>query len=74
MIKDVEIVILFKTRTRNEVRVSFRSKGKIDVCRLARFFGGGGHRTASGCTIRGDLRLVKRLVLAQAKELIRKVK
>ncbi len=37
------------------VRVSFRSKGRVDVDRIARQFGGGGHRAASGCTVQGTL-------------------
>lgn len=35
-------------------RVSLRSKGALDVHQVAQQFGGGGHRAASGCTMRGD--------------------
>ncbi|MEM1347863.1 MAG: bifunctional oligoribonuclease/PAP phosphatase NrnA [Myxococcota bacterium] len=35
-------------------KVSFRSRGSVDVGDLARRFGGGGHRNAAGCTIEGD--------------------
>ena len=38
-----------------EFRLSFRSKSKIDVARIAESFGGGGHRAASGCTLPGPL-------------------
>jgi phosphoesterase RecJ-like protein len=38
-----------------EFRLSLRSKGDIDVSRVAEGFGGGGHRNASGCTLRGTL-------------------
>ena len=34
-------------------RCSLRSKGAIDVARIAEAFGGGGHRNASGCTLPG---------------------
>jgi phosphoesterase RecJ-like protein len=36
-------------------RLSIRSKGKVDVAQIAESFGGGGHRSASGCTLDGPL-------------------
>jgi phosphoesterase RecJ-like protein len=47
-IKGVEVGVLLKERE-NGVKVSLRSKGKIDVESIAKKFGGGGHREASGC-------------------------
>jgi phosphoesterase RecJ-like protein len=38
-----------------QFRLSLRSKGALDVSRVAEQFGGGGHRNASGCTIDGTL-------------------
>ncbi|MBA2380122.1 MAG: bifunctional oligoribonuclease/PAP phosphatase NrnA [Blastocatellia bacterium] len=35
-------------------RVSVRSKGSINVARVAEQFGGGGHRNAAGLTVSGD--------------------
>lgn len=37
------------------VRVSFRSKGGVDVGAVAARFGGGGHRAAAGCFLPGSL-------------------
>jgi bifunctional oligoribonuclease and PAP phosphatase NrnA len=37
------------------VRLSLRSKGRLDVARIAAGFGGGGHRHAGGCTLEGPL-------------------
>jgi bifunctional oligoribonuclease and PAP phosphatase NrnA len=34
--------------------VSFRSRGNVDVSRIATQFGGGGHRNAAGCTVPGS--------------------
>ncbi len=34
-------------------RASLRSKGKLDVAAVAEIFGGGGHHSASGCTLAG---------------------
>lgn len=38
----------------NEYRVSLRSKGDINVARVAEQFGGGGHRNAAGLRVTGD--------------------
>lgn len=69
-IKGVEVVALFKENlgVKNEIRVNFRSQGKVDVNKIAQFFGGGGHKTASGATVRGKLDDVRRRVLAKIKE------
>lgn len=47
-IKGVEVGVLFKER-KNGIKVSLRSKGNVDVENIAKKFGGGGHREASGC-------------------------
>ncbi len=48
--------VLLKEKTNPPaIKVSFRSKGNYDVNQVARVFGGGGHRNASGCTILQDL-------------------
>lgn len=49
-IKNIELAALFTERD-NVVRISFRSKGKMDVNNFARIhFNGGGHKNASGAT------------------------
>jgi len=47
-IKESEIVFLMKEKE-DGIKVSLRSKEKFDVEKLARKFGGGGHKKASGC-------------------------
>jgi phosphoesterase RecJ-like protein len=44
-------------------RISFRSKNKVDVNRVAKALGGGGHARAAGCILQGDLAHVKRRIL-----------
>jgi len=67
-IDGVEIAILFReTGTDEKVKVSFRSKGKVDVNKLAAVFGGGGHPTASGCSVFGKPEDVEKKVIDQAK-------
>lgn len=69
-IKGVEAVALFKENlgVKNEIRVNLRSQARTDVNKIAQFFGGGGHKTASGATVRGKIDNVRRRVLAKIKE------
>jgi phosphoesterase RecJ-like protein len=52
-VKQIQAVAFFKEWDGGSYRVSLRSKGEIDVCQVARRFGGGGHKNASGCTVPG---------------------
>ncbi len=65
MIRGVQVVVLFRENfgDRRQVRVNLRSNGKVDVNRIASEFSGGGHKTASGCTVFGSLTGVRRRVL-----------
>lgn len=65
-IAGVQIAIMFKEVSASEVRVSFRSRGSVDVARLAKQFGGGGHRNAAGCTLGEPLVEVKGRILRAA--------
>jgi phosphoesterase RecJ-like protein len=62
-VKEIQAVIFFKEWEPNQYRVSLRSKGNIDVGGVAKRFGGGGHKNASGCTIAGSLSSVRDQVL-----------
>lgn len=64
-IKDTEVVVLFKENlgVKNQVRINFRSQGNADVNKIANFFGGGGHKSASGCTMHGRIDDIRRKVL-----------
>ncbi|HYE65048.1 MAG TPA: bifunctional oligoribonuclease/PAP phosphatase NrnA [Pyrinomonadaceae bacterium] len=53
-VAEVEAVALLKECAPGAYRVSLRSKGDINVARIAERFGGGGHRNAAGCTLEGD--------------------
>jgi phosphoesterase RecJ-like protein len=50
-VQGVEVGLLFMEQPRGGVKVSFRSRGAVDVARLAETFGGGGHRQASGAVL-----------------------
>ncbi|MEI7475054.1 MAG: bifunctional oligoribonuclease/PAP phosphatase NrnA [bacterium] len=49
-IDSIKVSMVFKETPKGDTKVSFRSNGP-DVCEIARFFGGGGHKLAAGCTI-----------------------
>lgn len=64
-IEGVEVGILLKEKKENEVKVSLRSKNYVDVSKIAKVFGGGGHIKASGCTIYDSIENAKAKVLEQ---------
>jgi bifunctional oligoribonuclease and PAP phosphatase NrnA len=64
-VKAIQAAVFFKEAEHGQWRVSLRSKGDIDVGRVARAFGGGGHKNASGCTLTGALDDVKARVYKQ---------
>ena len=72
-IESVKVAILFKENPEpaNKINVSFRSKGNVDVNRIASLFGGGGHVRASGCVVDGSLAEVEAKVLAKVEKTLR---
>jgi phosphoesterase RecJ-like protein len=68
-LKQVEVALLFKeVRANQEVRINFRSCGKADVNKIASLFGGGGHKMASGATVRGRFKDIVAEVVKQARK------
>jgi len=51
LLKDADIVCLFREEGDGEVRISMRSKGKAAINTVAMEFGGGGHEFAAGMAI-----------------------
>ncbi len=71
-VRTAEVSFVLRDQSRDgKIRVSFRSKGRVDVNKIARSFGGGGHRAASGCTIDGTLAQVRQKVLKAARQAVR---
>lgn len=52
-IRGVEVATQLMERGPDEWKISFRSRGNVDVSSLASRFGGGGHPNAAGCTMSG---------------------
>ncbi len=63
-ISGVEVAAFFRELPNHRFRVSLRSKGAVDVARIAELFGGGGHVCASGCSIEGPLTVAINRILA----------
>lgn len=57
----VQVVALFTEVEENDIKVSFRSKGQLNVADFARSLNpeGGGHIRASGCALTGSLESVR---------------
>jgi len=62
-VKEIEAVVFFKQVEGDEYRVSMRSKGDIDIGAVAKEFGGGGHKNAAGCTVRGGIDALQKLFI-----------
>lgn len=62
-ISGVEAAALFKQLPDGSWKTSLRSRGPVDVERVARSHGGGGHKNAAGCVLAGDLPAVKAAVV-----------
>jgi len=58
-------VFLREVPDASQFRLSIRSKGKLDVAQVAEHFGGGGHRSASGCTLDGPLGVATERILTR---------
>lgn len=63
-IEGVEVAVLLVEKE-GEVKVSLRSKERVDVNKIASTFGGGGHVRASGCTIEGTIEEAKEKILKE---------
>ncbi|MCK5242761.1 bifunctional oligoribonuclease/PAP phosphatase NrnA [bacterium] len=61
----VEVAIFFLETTENKIKVSFRSRGAVDVSTIAHQFGGGGHQRAAGALLPGPLETAQARVLAE---------
>ncbi|MFO7941358.1 MAG: bifunctional oligoribonuclease/PAP phosphatase NrnA [Bacillota bacterium] len=64
----VEMAAVFTHRGSGPVKVSFRSRGRVDVGEFAARFGGGGHDRAAGCSLDGEIDEIVKRVLAGARD------
>ncbi len=64
-LSSVEAAALFVEQADGQVKVSLRSRGAIDVSKIAAKFGGGGHKMAAGTHLPGPMEKAKKLILAE---------
>ena len=69
-VNEIWAVVFFKEIAGDEYRVSLRSKGDVDVGAIAQRFGGGGHKNAAGCTVKGPIEALKRTFADHARHAV----
>ena len=69
-VRGVEVAIFFRELSEKSFKVGFRSKGAVDVSRLAEGSGGGGHHNAAGCIVDGSIETVREQVFSHIKALL----
>jgi phosphoesterase RecJ-like protein len=62
-IRGIEVAVFLRELRDHHVRLSLRSKGRVNVATIAERFGGGGHENASGCTLDGPLPAARESIL-----------
>jgi phosphoesterase RecJ-like protein len=66
-IDEAEVFLIFVEQSGGKVKVSWRSRGSVNVADIASEFGGGGHYQAAGALVTGDFEQVKTRVLSVTK-------
>jgi bifunctional oligoribonuclease and PAP phosphatase NrnA len=69
----VEAVVYMREVEDEIYRVSLRSKGKVNVAKIAEMFGGGGHKNAAGCCVRGDWDNMEKELVREVSKAVEKV-
>ena len=64
-ISGVEAAAFLRELPEGRIRMSLRSKGKMNVAAIAERLGGGGHENLAGCTVDGPLDSAIDVILAQ---------
>jgi len=70
--REVLAVVYTREVGPDQFRVSLRSKGDINVAKVAEKFGGGGHKNAAGCCVEGDWDTRERELVAAVAEAVDK--
>lgn len=69
-LKGVAVGLLFMEQPRGGIKVSFRSRGQINIGRVAEQFGGGGHVNAAGAIVTAPLEEVQARVLGAVRDVL----
>jgi len=67
-VEGVEAVVIIRHECADSCTVSLRSADKIDVSKIAASLGGGGHKNASGLTMKGNVSKIKKIIIKTFKK------
>ncbi len=67
-IAGVSASALLREREPGRYKVSLRSRGALDVEKVARKYGGGGHKNAAGCELLGDVEEARQRIVTDLTE------
>lgn len=70
-VKDIEVAVFFRQDGERSFKISLRSKAGVNVQKIAKRFGGGGHAPAAGCKVSGSLQEVQDKVLKAVRKAIK---
>ncbi len=59
MMGNIKVSVLLRQLDDETWKISLRSKGNVNVAKVAALFDGGGHKNAAGCKIKGSIEEVK---------------
>ena len=68
-VRGIEVSVLYTQRGDNHFKLSLRSKAKVNVEKVAKKFGGGGHIHAASCWLKGDIETIKSQIIEAVREL-----
>ncbi len=71
LLKDSEIVCLFREEDDHRIRVSMRSKGRYKISQVAMELGGGGHEFAAGLALKAPMTQTVDAVIERLKQLMK---
>ena len=66
----IEVAVFLREQPERGIRVSLRSKGRVNVSEIAKRMGGGGHKNAAGCTLEGPLIRALGQILAELRPIV----
>jgi bifunctional oligoribonuclease and PAP phosphatase NrnA len=66
------LILLRETEIKNNIKISLRSKSKVNVNKIANIFGGGGHKKAAGCSIKGTISQAQEAILKETRKVLGK--
>ncbi|MEN6422065.1 MAG: bifunctional oligoribonuclease/PAP phosphatase NrnA [Smithella sp.] len=68
-VRGIEVSVLYTQRGDDNYKLSLRSKAKVNVEKVAKRFGGGGHIHAAACWMKGDIETIKSQIIEAVREL-----